>query len=69
MRRERVKYPRAYHHVMDRGYDGNDIFTGNKNKNQFLDYLEDYAKKMRSLRTFMVSSLKTSILPRGQGNV
>ena len=40
MRRERVKYPGAYHHVMDRGYDGNDIFTGNKNKNQFLDYLE-----------------------------
>jgi hypothetical protein len=69
MRRERVKYPGAYHRVMDRGYDGNDIFTRNKNKNQFLDYLEDYAKKMRSLRTFMVLRLKTSIPPRGQGNV
>jgi putative transposase len=32
---------------MNRGYGGNDIFTGNKNKSQFLDYLEDYAKKMR----------------------
>jgi hypothetical protein len=25
---------------MNRGYDGNDIFVGNRNKGQFLDYLE-----------------------------
>ena len=25
---------------MNRGYDGNDIFFGNQNKSQFLDYLE-----------------------------
>jgi len=37
MRRERVTYREAseyYHHVMNRGYGGNDIFTGNKNKSQ-----------------------------------
>jgi REP element-mobilizing transposase RayT len=31
---------------MNRGYDGNDIFAGNKNKSHFLDYLEDSANKM-----------------------
>jgi hypothetical protein len=29
---------------MNRGYDGNDIFAGNKNKNHFLDYLQDASK-------------------------
>ncbi|UCH92233.1 MAG: transposase [Candidatus Aminicenantes bacterium] len=47
MRRERITYTGAYHHVMNRGYDGNDIFAGNKDKNQFLVYLEDAAKKMK----------------------
>jgi len=47
MRRERITYTGAYHHVMNRGYDGNDIFAGNKNKNQFLVYLDDAAKKMK----------------------
>jgi len=47
MRRERITYPGAYHHVMKHGYDGNDIFVGNKTKNQFLDYLEDSSKKMK----------------------
>ncbi|MCK5056038.1 MAG: transposase, partial [Candidatus Aminicenantes bacterium] len=37
----------AYHHVMNRGYDGNDIFFGHKNKNQFIDYLEDSTKKLK----------------------
>ena len=32
---------------MNRGHEGTDIFYGNKNKNQFLDYLTDAAKKFR----------------------
>jgi hypothetical protein len=32
MRRERINYPGADNHVMNRGYDGSDIFAGNKNK-------------------------------------
>jgi len=47
MKRERVTYEGAYHHVMNRGYDGAEIFTGNRNKSQFLDYLEDSAKRMK----------------------
>jgi REP element-mobilizing transposase RayT len=31
---------------MNRGYDGNDIFVGNKNKSQFLDYLEGAGNQM-----------------------
>jgi len=31
---------------MNRGHDGNNIFAGDENKNHFLDYLEDYSKKM-----------------------
>jgi hypothetical protein len=30
---------------VNRGYDGNDIFVGNKNKNQFLVYLDEADKK------------------------
>jgi hypothetical protein len=29
MRKERITYIGAYHHVMNRGYNGNDIFAGN----------------------------------------
>ena len=47
MRRERITYTGAYHHVMNRGYDGNDIFSGNKNKAQFLDYLEGASNQMK----------------------
>ncbi|MCK4761881.1 MAG: transposase [Candidatus Aminicenantes bacterium] len=32
---------------MNRGYNGNHIFEGNKNKSQFLDYLEWAAKQMK----------------------
>ena len=46
MKRERITYPGAYHHIMNRGYDGNDIFFGNQNKSQFLDYLEGTSKQM-----------------------
>jgi hypothetical protein len=31
---------------MNRGYDGNDIFFGNLNKSQFLDYLEGACNQM-----------------------
>jgi len=47
MRRERITYTGAYHHVMNRGYDGNDIFAGNRHKSHFLDYLEGSAKTMK----------------------
>jgi len=47
MKRVRITYPGAFHHVMNRGYDGNAIFTGNKNKAQFLEFLEGTAKKMK----------------------
>jgi putative transposase len=32
---------------MNRGYDGNDIFSGSKNKSQFLDYLEGASSQMK----------------------
>lgn len=48
MKRVRITYPGAYHHVMNRGYDGRDIFSGNKNKSRFLDLLEVTAKKMKT---------------------
>jgi REP element-mobilizing transposase RayT len=32
---------------MNRGYDSNDIFIGNKFKSQFLDFLEESVKKMK----------------------
>ena len=47
MKRVRITYPGAYHHVMNRGYDGNAIFAGDKNKAQFLDFLEETAKKLK----------------------
>ncbi len=46
MRRARLTYPGAFHHAMNRGHNGEDIFTGNTTKAQFLDYLELYSKKM-----------------------
>ena len=47
MRRERLTFQGAYHHIMNRGYNGNNIFEGNKNKSQFLDYLAGAAKQMK----------------------
>ena len=47
MRRARITYPGAFHHVMNRGHEGTDIFYGNKNKNQFLEYMADAAKKFK----------------------
>ena len=56
MRRERITYPGAYHHVMNRGDDGNDIFAGNKKKSQFLDYLEGASSQMK-IRIFAYCSI------------
>ncbi len=47
MRRARITYQGAWHHVMNRGHEGNDIFSGAKNKSLFVEYLADSAKKMR----------------------
>jgi len=58
MRRERITYEGAYHHVMNRGYDGNDIFAGNKHKSHFLEYLEDSAKRMK-IRIFAYCIMDT----------
>jgi len=32
---------------MNRGHDGSDIFNGNRNKSQFLDYLAEAKTKMK----------------------
>jgi endonuclease YncB( thermonuclease family) len=42
-----MAYLGAFQHVMKRGYNGNHIFDGNKNKSQFLDYLEEAAKEVK----------------------
>lgn len=47
MRRARVTYQGAYHHVMNRGHNGEDIFYGGANKNFFLENLEENIKKYR----------------------
>ncbi len=47
MRRARITYPGAFHHVMNRGHDGEDIFAGNKNKHHFFEFLGDARKKMK----------------------
>jgi hypothetical protein len=44
---------------MNRGYDGNDIFPGNKHKSHFLDYLEESAKRMKSMRGIKVDNIDT----------
>ncbi len=43
MRRAMVTYQRAYHHVINRGYDGNPIFKGRKDKEDFLSLLKLYS--------------------------
>ncbi len=47
MRRARITYPGAFHHAMNRGHAGTDIFYGNKNKSQFIDYLAEAATKLK----------------------
>jgi hypothetical protein len=48
---------------MNRGYDGNDIFAGNKNKARFLEFLEGTAKKMKiHLLAYCIMMLHTTII-------
>ncbi len=47
MKRVRITYEGAYHHAMNRGINGEKIFSGDKNKIQFLDYLEEFSKKLK----------------------
>ena len=51
MRRARLTYKGAYHHVMNRGYDGNPIFKGRKDKEDFLSLLKLYSEKL-NIRIF-----------------
>lgn len=45
MRRVRLTYEGSFHHGMNRGINGENIFEGNQNKSFFLDFLEDAALK------------------------
>ena len=46
MRQARLTYEGAFHHVTNRGIKGEDIFPGNSEKVQFLEYLKEYSKKL-----------------------
>jgi len=47
MKRVRITYPGAFHHTMNRGINGEDIFIGPKNKLQFLEYLQACSKSLK----------------------
>jgi hypothetical protein len=47
MRQERITDIGAYHHVMNSGCDGKDIFADNRHKSPFLDYREASTKRMK----------------------
>jgi REP element-mobilizing transposase RayT len=51
MRRARITYEGAFHHAMNRGINGEEIFISPENKNQFLDYLAEKSKKLK-IRVF-----------------
>ena len=46
MQMARVTYQGSYHHVMNRGYDGNAILSNLKEKELFLELLGKNAKLM-----------------------
>jgi putative transposase len=58
MKRVRITYPGAFHHLMNRGFEGKTILMSKETKAQFLDYMEDAAKKMK-VRIFAYSILDT----------
>jgi REP element-mobilizing transposase RayT len=58
MRRVRITYPGAFHHAMNRGFDSNEIFPAKKTKAQFLNYLQEAAKKMK-IRIFAYTVMDT----------
>ena len=47
MRRARITYEGAFHHAMNRGINGDDIFSGGKSKSMFLDLMEETARKLK----------------------
>lgn len=47
MKRVRITYPGAFHHIMNRGHGGEDILDGDKNKILFLYYMADASKKLK----------------------
>jgi REP element-mobilizing transposase RayT len=47
MRRARITYEGAFHHVMNRGLNGEEIFLDSRCKSTFLDYLEVISKKLK----------------------
>ncbi|MCK4322741.1 transposase [candidate division WOR-3 bacterium] len=47
MNRARITYQGAYHHVMNRGIKGVDIFSDDKAKDYFLSALEEKSKKLK----------------------
>jgi len=47
MRRARITYQGAYHHVMNRGYDGNPIFSEKSDKENFLNLMKLYSEKLK----------------------
>jgi putative transposase len=47
MKRVRITYEGAFHHVMNRGINDEDIFCPGKCKTHFLDYLETYSRKLK----------------------
>ena len=47
MRRARITYEGAFHHAMNRGLNGDTIFSGNKSKVIFLDLMEETARDLK----------------------
>ncbi|MCK5057879.1 MAG: transposase [Candidatus Aminicenantes bacterium] len=47
MRRVRLTFEGAYHHAMNRGINGEEIFTQNQHKSQFLDLLRESSNKFK----------------------
>jgi REP element-mobilizing transposase RayT len=47
MRRARLLYSGSYHHVMNRGLVGSNIFLGDKLKSYFLNFLSKKSKKLK----------------------
>ena len=47
MRRARITYEGAFHHAMNRGINGDNIFAGSKSKKMFLDIMEGTAKNLK----------------------
>jgi REP element-mobilizing transposase RayT len=51
MRRARVTFQGAYHHVINRGYEGKPILKGKNDKKKFLNLLKLYSEKL-NIRIF-----------------